>query len=155
MKMRNGDFEGAVSEFDGLISTAPDSMEATEAAFLRGHALLGAKRPAAAKGAFADYLTRHPDTADAPEALLMRGHAAEKMLDFSAAEADYTKFISDYPRSKLFGEALLSRAELRHQQGQDELAKGDLVMAKSAEGAPSGIRTRASELLERLQGATP
>ncbi len=154
-EMRAGNFDEAVTQLDGFLAANPDSMEAIDALFLKGQALMGAKRHHAAHDVFSAFMKQHPESANAPEALLLRGQSSEKSLDFAEAEADYTKFIADYPRSKLYAEALLSRGELRHRQGQDELAKGDLVMLKNLETASSSLKQRATTVLESIEGAKP
>lgn len=93
-----GDYSLAITGFEQLIKTFPDTEAATEAQYWIGESQLYLNRFPEAIAAFNQALARGR-FAYAPDALYKRGQAQERQQDVAAARASYEQVIAQFPQS--------------------------------------------------------
>ncbi|MEJ7139098.1 tol-pal system protein YbgF [Amphibiibacter pelophylacis] len=99
-KFRSRDFAGAMTDFNALIKTYPQSSLAPQAQFWLGnaHYALGRMKPAIS--VLNDFVARNPQSASAPDALLTVAEAQIGSGDTAGGKATLDRLIKTYPQSK-------------------------------------------------------
>jgi tol-pal system protein YbgF len=104
-----GQYTLAITGFEQLIRTFPDTEAAVEAQYWIGESLLYLNRNTEAVTAFNTALQKGPRAQNAPAALFKRGVAQEKLGDLASARASYEQTLKQFPTAT---EATLAQQRL-------------------------------------------
>jgi len=94
-----GDYTLAITGFDQVIRSYPDSEAAIEAYYWTGESLLYLNRNGDAITAFNQALQKGPRSQYASSAMFKRGVAQERQGDLAAARASYEQTVKQFPTS--------------------------------------------------------
>src|SRR3954470_21674273 len=94
-----GDYTLAITGFEQVIKTYPDSEAAIDAYYWTGESLLYLNRNAEAIAAFNQALQKGPRSRYAPDSLYKRGVAQEKQGDLAGARLSYEQVVRQFPSS--------------------------------------------------------
>ena len=94
-----GDYTLAITGFEQVIRSFPDTEAAIEAYYWTGESLLYLNRNGEAISAFNQALQKGPRSQYASSAMFKRGVAQERQGDLTAARASYEQTVKQYPTS--------------------------------------------------------
>lgn len=94
-----GDYTLAITGFEQVIRSFPDTEAAIEAYYWTGESLLYLNRNGEAISAFNQALQKGPRSQYASSAMFKRGVAQERQGDLAAARASYEQTVKQYPTS--------------------------------------------------------
>jgi len=94
-----GDYTLAITGFEQVIRSYPDSEAAIDAYYWTGESLLYLNRNSEAITAFNQALQKGPRARYAPDSLYKRGVAQEKQGDLAGARASYEQVVRQFPSS--------------------------------------------------------
>jgi tol-pal system protein YbgF len=94
-----GQYTLAITGFEQMIKTFPDTEAAVEAQYWIGESQLYLNHFAEAIAAFNQALAKSPRFMYAPDALYKRGNAQERLLDSTSARTSYEQVIKQFPQS--------------------------------------------------------
>jgi tol-pal system protein YbgF len=95
----NGDYAGAITQFDGFLQNYPKSSLAPGAAYWIGNAHYASRDFQEAINAQERLLSMYPDSSKAPDALLNIASSQQEMADSKAAKQTLEDLVARYPFS--------------------------------------------------------